>query len=303
MTTLKLTAALVAGLLLLTAGMAIGSTYTVQQGDTLYSLAGLFHTTVANLAVANKISADSKLVIGQVLTVPDQPSSAQATQPIQATHQTTTPTTHVGWLGVTTTKVNLRHSPGSGQVLFVAPRSTNLVVQLESGTYYGVLMVDGSIGWLPKRYLTLKAVELVSQTPPARPTGIQLPSRGWAAGSGQLEIVREAFTYLGIPYKYGGKLPNNVDCSLLVQTVFARFGWALPRTAAAQFEVGYPIPPNEMLPGDRIYFADKDGRINHAGIYIGGGQFIHASSRRGCVALDDFSVNSYARTFAGARRP
>jgi cell wall-associated NlpC family hydrolase len=59
---------------------------------------------------------------------------------------------------------------------------------------------------------------------------------------------------------------------------------------------------SELMPGDRLYFISRSGRINHAALYIGDGMFIHASSRRGCVGIDSLSDPFYWSRFIGARR-
>jgi cell wall-associated NlpC family hydrolase len=58
------------------------------------------------------------------------------------------------------------------------------------------------------------------------------------------------------------------------------------------------------VPGDRLYFVDakNSSRIGHTGIYIGGGKFIHASSNRGAVGVDELKSQPYANRYAGARR-
>jgi cell wall-associated NlpC family hydrolase len=119
---------------------------------------------------------------------------------------------------------------------------------------------------------------------------------------GRPDVVQEAMRYLGTPYRYGGRLPYDVDCSLLVQAAFGARGARLPRTAAEQFEVGQAVNYTELLPGDRLYFVSTSGRINHTGIYIGSGRFVHASSRKRCVAIDALGDRLYWSRFVGARR-
>jgi len=151
-------------------------------------------------------------------------------------------------------------------------------------------MADGSTGWIAK-----PALQLTDQT--ITPDQLDLMLQG-----ARPDVVQEAFRYLGTPYRYGGRLPYDVDCSLLVQTAFTARGIPLPRTAAAQFEVGQRVGYAGLLPGDRLYFVSSSGRINHAGIYIGDGRFIHASSRRRCVAVDHLGDPRYWGRFIGACR-
>jgi len=167
---------------------------------------------------------------------------------------------------------------------------SELVAHAEQAECWGIVMIDGSTGWIAK-----SAVELTERTVP--PEKLEILLKG-----GRPDIVQEAFRFLGTSYRYGGRLPYDMDCSLLVQTAYAARGISLPRTAREQFERGRPVDYTELLPGDRLYFVSRSGRINHTGIYIGNGRFIHASSRRGCVAVDGLTELMYWTRFVGARR-
>ena len=80
-------------------------------------------------------------------------------------------------------------------------------------------------------------------------------------------------------------------------SVFANFGYSLPRVAAAQCEASTKKDISQLEPGDLVFYA-KNGRINHVAIYIGGGQVVHASSPKTGIKIS--SVNY--RTPAGVRR-
>jgi cell wall-associated NlpC family hydrolase len=152
-------------------------------------------------------------------------------------------------------------------------------------------MQDGSIGWIAKPALQMTAEGVA-------PDRLEAMLQG-----GRSDIVGYAVRFLGMPYRYGGRLPDNVDCSLFVQTVFAANGIKLPRTAHAQAEVGQPVSWSELQPGDRLLFANRSGHINHTAIYMGDWRFIHASSYDGCVTVDSLTNPHYWSSFAGARRP
>ena len=153
-------------------------------------------------------------------------------------------------------------------------------------------MLDGSTGWIPAT-----AAQVTEETVSAE--ALQRMLASGMAGSG---VVKDALAYIGTPYRLGGKLPREVDCSLLVQTVYAGQGVRMPRTAAEQCEVGRAVNVNELTPGDRLYFINKGGHISHTAIYIGNTQFVHASSNRGCVAIDSLSDPHYWAMFYAARR-
>ena len=114
-------------------------------------------------------------------------------------------------------------------------------------------------------------------------------------------IVSDSMQYLGVPYSFGGTTPAGFDCSGFVRYVFAKAGIYLPRTADAQYEVGYPVSSAEMVPGDLVFFSTYDYGPSHVGIYLGDGNFINASSSRG-VAIDNLYGGYWGACYIGARR-
>ncbi len=89
-------------------------------------------------------------------------------------------------------------------------------------------------------------------------------------------IVNFSFRFLGNPYVWGGtSLTNGCDCSGFTQSIYANFGYSIPRIAEAQAVCGMQIPISSAEPGDLIFYA-KDGAIYHVSMYIGNGQVIHA---------------------------
>jgi cell wall-associated NlpC family hydrolase len=111
-------------------------------------------------------------------------------------------------------------------------------------------------------------------------------------------VVGIAMQYLGVPYVWGGASPAGFDCSGFVMFVYAQLGVSLPHHAASQFNYGTPVSIDQLEPGDLVFF---DG-LGHEGIYIGGGQFIHAPHTGDVVKISSLSDSWYAATFVGARR-
>lgn len=92
-------------------------------------------------------------------------------------------------------------------------------------------------------------------------------------------IVATAKTCLGVPYQWGGESMSGFDCSGLVQYVFKKNGISLGRTVGKQYRAGTPISKSQLKPGDLVFFQNTYiNGLSHVGIYIGDGQFIHASS-------------------------
>jgi len=127
-----------------------------------------------------------------------------------------------------------------------------------------------------------------------------------AASSGSAsEVVDLAMQYLGYPYCYGGSSPSGFDCSGFVRYVYSQFGCSLNRTASAQMSNGTSVSMSELQPGDLVFFLKSGSgasRASHVGIYIGGGQFIHASTSSTGVIISDMDSAYYTTGFVGGRR-
>ena len=111
-------------------------------------------------------------------------------------------------------------------------------------------------------------------------------------------VVGIAMQYLGVPYVWGGASPSGFDCSGFSMYVFAQLGVSLPHHAASQYGMGSPVSKEQLQAGDLVFF----NGLGHMGIYIGGGQFIHAPHTGDVVKISSLSDSWYARTWVGARR-
>ncbi len=111
-------------------------------------------------------------------------------------------------------------------------------------------------------------------------------------------VVGIAMQYLGTPYVWGGASPGGFDCSGFVMFVYAQVGVSLPHHAADQYNYGVPVSRDQLEPGDLVFF---DG-LGHVGIYIGGGEFVHAPHTGTVVQVSGLDQGSYAYSYVGARR-
>ncbi len=108
-------------------------------------------------------------------------------------------------------------------------------------------------------------------------------------------VVGIAMQYLGTPYVWGGSGPGGFDCSGFVAYVYAQVGVSLPHHAASQYGYGMPVSSYDLQPGDLVFFSG----LGHVGIYIGGGQFIHAPHTGDVVKISSLADHG---GYVGARR-
>lgn len=115
-------------------------------------------------------------------------------------------------------------------------------------------------------------------------------------------IIKSAKRMQGVRYVYGGMSSRGTDCSGFTSQVFARNGIRLPRTAQEQSGKGKAVSKSELKPGDLVFFHTvRNRRVGHVGIYVGNGNFIHASSGAHKVKISPLT-GYFARHYVGARR-
>ena len=201
---------------------------------------------------------------------------------------------------ITADKSSIRSQPNErSRVYSTCLKGTPLAVVGSSGSWLGVLMIDGSVGWIPADRVKMLDYRVSTAS-------LSRGSFSYRGGNDRVAednpIVQTAFRYMGVPYVYGGtSTDSGIDCSAFVRKVFQENGYKLPRTAREQASVGIPVTNGDIKPGDRLYFACKHSYVDHCGIYIGGGYFIHASASRGGVAVDSLE-GLYSRTLVAVMR-
>lgn len=117
----------------------------------------------------------------------------------------------------------------------------------------------------------INADGLVGPSTYAALLGKSMPAVSSTTNSIARRVVSDSMNYLGVPYVFGGTTPNGFDCSGYVRYVFANAGVYLPRTADAQYEVGYSVSTSELVPGDLVFFSTYEPGPSHVGIYLGDG--------------------------------
>ena len=116
-------------------------------------------------------------------------------------------------------------------------------------------------------------------------------------------VVNLALALRGTPYRTGGTDPDSgFDCSGFTQYVFAQQGLALPREVRDQYRAGSPVNPQDVAPGDLVFFTTTAPGPTHVGIALGDDAFIHAPSSTGVVRVERLSASYWSRRFLQARR-
>ena len=183
--------------------------------------------------------------------------------------------------------VNVRSSASTdGEVLASVNSGTIVTVTGLVDGWYSVTCQYGPEGYIRSDFVDLTASSI---------------------SSSNSSIISFAKQYLGTRYSYGGASPSGFDCSGFTMYVYKQFGYSLPHTATGQWQSGigtkvYSI--GALQAGDLVFFNDPSRNAgkacSHAGIYIGGGQFIHSSSSKSNgVIISDLTSGYYNTYFVG----
>lgn len=153
----------------------------------------------------------------------------------------------------------------------------------------------------------------LKNAPEKRPWGIDVPPPAEKAfppapngipilpASKVSDVIKTAKSYMGTPYVFGGATPKGFDCSGYLQYVFQRQGISIPRTADEQYKLGLRTKSTkELVPGDLVFFETYEKGASHCGIYLGKGEFIHASTSKG-VRIDELSNSYWNPRFLGGK--
>jgi cell wall-associated NlpC family hydrolase len=200
-----------------------------------------------------------------------------------------------------------------GQLLARVDKGTPILVTGQTDAYYAVAMSNHTLGFIAKTDAQLQNLQVT-----ASGASDELPTAAGAADQSRQTltmdsvspvaktILQSAFNCLGVvPYQYGGTTAAGIDCSAFIQAVYGASGVKLPRTAAQQAQVGDNVPLRDMtqwMPGDRMYFQCHHDYIDHTGMYIGNGYFIHSSIDHHGVNIDQVASEYYWDHLVAVRR-
>lgn len=179
----------------------------------------------------------------------------------------------------------LRETASLGGRILEVSYGTRLPAVSWTPTSVEVVLLDGR-----HRYVRRSAVAL------------HRPGTAWPGLTGS-RLVAEAERFRGLQYLWAGTSGFGFDCSGFTHAVFSALGKTIPRDAGPQRAGGTPIATRAALrPGDLVFFRSASGAIHHVGMYVGGGNMIHAPRTGQAIQVGSIFARPYSAAFAGGRR-
>ena len=245
-------------------------TYTVQAGDSLYTIAQKYGVTVDSLRQANTLGAT--LQVGQSLTVNDPTKNPQASVATSQAEQTP---------AQTTTTSQATQATQTTQ----AATTTNQVAQTTSQT----------TSQPAAQTQTSQASQTTQTTQTSQQTQASQAQVATPSSYSVSALLSYAQTFTGVPYVLGGTTPAGFDCSGFTQYVFNHFGKNIGRTTYQQQYAGTKLAVSSAQPGDLLFWGAY-GSAYHVGIYLGGSSYIAAPEPGESVSVKSFTY--YQPSFA-----
>lgn len=179
---------------------------------------------------------------------------------------------------------------------------------VKKGDAFSKVIYKGATGFLPSAalkgaYQTPAPEASPEATPAPTPKPTQRPVGGVNASKAET-VIAAALAQLGKPYVYGRTGPSSFDCSGLTRYAYSQVGVSLPHSAqSVGYSAGAKVTRSQLQRGDIVCFntiSDSDSS-DHVGIYLGGNQFVHASSGQGRVVVNTLT-SYYDENFSWGRR-
>ncbi len=198
--------------------------------------------------------------------------------------------------------VNIRKAPATNaEVVSQVSEGENLAVTADVGEWYEVKL-NNSFAYVHKDYISGDMLKYL----PVKNVSVTItPVAPEANSSKGEEVVAYAKKFLGLNYVYGGtNLNTGVDCSGFMYCVYKNFGVTLSRVSRDQINNGTRVDKSNLQAGDLVFFnTGGNSRISHVGMYIGNGQYIHATNNnKNCVQISSLGSSYSAKTYVGACR-
>lgn len=193
--------------------------------------------------------------------------------------------------------VNFRAQPSTSAYIYrMIPKGERIhVIQKENKYWLRIMVQDGTIGFISadSKYTNYKGTSGSSGSNSSSP-----------AGKAD-RIINLAKSLQGrVTYKLGVRNPSRMifDCSSFVEYVFEQHGVQLPWGTKTLQHKGTYVAKKNLKKGDLVFFSAGSSRINHVGIYIGGGKFIHNTPSKNGVSINSLNSGYWAKEYETARR-
>lgn len=211
-----------------------------------------------------------------------------------------------GGAKITTSVLNMRSAPGTGNSIVTKLYEGSVAKIIGINNAWFKVQYGGYTGYVSPDYVSIVPYQSTVTASAAAPATVAATSSGTAstASGTRQQIIDYAAQFLGCKYVYGGNTPSGFDCSGYVKYVFNHFGVELTRTSASQYSNSVRIKKSELQIGDLVFFSQTAGssKVGHVGIYVGGGQFIHAAAPGKGVRYDSIDSSYYSSHYIGCGR-
>jgi cell wall-associated NlpC family hydrolase len=290
-----------------------GVEHEVQAGESLADIADFYKVDLGPLIDFNGLSDPDSLRVGQRLTIPGadrtQPSyslagigngTASVPAPVVAAAPAASrPATNVAVAQRPAAQSTLAQARPAAPAAQAKPAAASAQAAAKPQAPAAQARPATQAAARPQ------AAAPVAQAAPNRlsAAAISAPVSISGGGGGGAAVVSAAMKYLGARYVFGGTSPAGFDCSGFVWYVHKALGHPVSRGLWGQLNGGPRIPLNALQPGDTVFFANTYmPGLSHAGIYIGGGRFVHASDETSGVKISSLSDSYWGPRYIGASR-
>jgi peptidoglycan endopeptidase LytE len=276
--------------------------YKVKSGDSLHKIAKKFNVSVDALKEANHLEG-SALKPNQVLVIPGTSSKKSAVTSAGKKKSTPDATVYVVKKGDTLASVAERTGVPAAEIRKMNElRSTKLKAGQKLALEKAAEPVEENEDDFEEAG-SLETGELAAGGESRGKDGGIAPVdlSGWKDLGERDLFVKVVKSYEGVPYKLGGNSLKGIDCSAFTRKVYGIFSVDLPRTAREQLQSGKRVGRDDLDVGDLVFFKTRRSRI-HVGIFLGGNEFFHLSSRNRAGKVDNLESTYFSSRFISGVR-
>jgi len=269
--------------------------HIVKANETLSHIASYYQVTLQSIISLNNLVNPNKLQIGQTLLIPTKADANNTNVPTKSTNPVSNETQTEKY--VVKAKDTLYSIARTYEISLESIIAANKTINPNS-------LQIGQIINIP---VSTKSVSLSSRSDDERTRDNNEVEESEQADNETADdlagkVIDYAKDFLGCAYSYGADGPKSFDCSGFTMYVFKHFDIDLPHSSASQAKKGSQVKKSDLIPGDLVFFKTSSKGISHVGIYIGKGDFIHASTGGGKVEITSLSETYYNKRYVTARR-